>query len=74
MSRRGAVLLAKDGTLTPVWLLTPKGVYDDSYWTLHTAKLNGEMLEIYKVIINGSKTGRDSERNDNGAGTNRNFR
>lgn len=50
-SGRGGVLLAKDGTLTPVWPLTPEGVYDDSYWTLHTAKLNGEVLEIYKVII-----------------------
>lgn len=50
-SGRGGVLLAKDGTLTPVWPLTPEGIYDDSYWTLHTAKLNGETLEIYKVII-----------------------
>lgn len=50
-SGRGGVLFAKDGTLTPVWPLTPEGVYDDSYWTLHTAKLNGETLEIYKVII-----------------------
>lgn len=47
----GGALLAKDGTLTSVWPLTPEGVYDDSYWTLHTAKLNGETLEIYKVII-----------------------
>ncbi len=50
-SGRGGVLLAKEGTLTPVWPLTPEGVYDDSYWTLHTAKLNGETMEIHKVIV-----------------------
>ena len=50
-SGRGGVLLAKDGTLTPVWPLTPEGIYDDGYWILHTAKLSGEALEIYKVII-----------------------
>jgi len=45
------VLLAKDGTLTPVWPLTPEGTYDDAYWIQHIAKLNGETLEIYKVIV-----------------------
>ena len=50
-SGRGGVLLAKEGTLTPVWPLTPEGVYDDGYWSGHTAKLNGEILEIYKVIV-----------------------
>ncbi len=50
-SGRGGVLLAKDGTLTQVWPLTSEGVYDDDYWNQHTAKLNGETLEIYKVII-----------------------
>ena len=50
-SGRGGVLFAKDGTLTRVWPLTPEGIYDDSYWNQHTAKLNGETLEIYKVII-----------------------
>lgn len=50
-SGRGGVLLAKDGTLTPVWPLNQEGVYDEGYWSGHTAKLNGETLEIYKVII-----------------------
>ncbi|MBR6535727.1 MAG: hypothetical protein IKT67_00845 [Lachnospiraceae bacterium] len=50
-SGRGGVLLAKDGTLTPVWPVTPEGVYDDGYWSGHTAKLSGETLEIYKVIV-----------------------
>ncbi len=50
-SGRGGVLLAKDGTLTPVWPLTPEGAYDDDYWNRHTARLNGETLEIYKVIV-----------------------
>lgn len=50
-SGRGGVLLAKEGTLTPVWPLTPEGVYDDGYWSGHTTKLNGEILEIYKVIV-----------------------
>ncbi len=49
----GGVLLAKDGTLTPVWPLTPEGTYDEAYWIQHIAKLNGETLEldIHKVII-----------------------
>lgn len=50
-SGRGGVLLAKDGTLTTVWPLTPEGAYDDDYWNQHTARLNGEKLEIYKVIV-----------------------
>lgn len=50
-SGRGGVLLAKEGNLTPVWPLTPEGVYDDGYWSGHTAKLSGETLEIYKVIV-----------------------
>ena len=47
----GGALLAKDGILLPVWPLTSEGVYDDDYWNGHTAELNGETLEIYKVII-----------------------
>jgi len=47
----GGVLLAKDGTLTLVWPLTPEGTYDDDYWNQHTARLNGETLERHKVIV-----------------------
>lgn len=47
----GGALLAKDGMLTQVWPLTPEGTYDDDYWNQHTAGLNGETLERYKVIV-----------------------
>ena len=47
----GGALLAKDGTLTQVWPLIPEGTYDDDYWNQHTARLNGETLEQYKVIV-----------------------
>lgn len=47
----GGVLLAKDGTLTQVWPVTPDGTCDDDYWNQHTARLNGETLERYKVIV-----------------------
>ncbi len=47
----GGTLLAKDGTLTQIWPLTPEGTYDDDYWNGHTARLNGETLERYKVIV-----------------------
>lgn len=47
----GGVLLAKDGNLTQVWPVTEDGTYDDDYWNQHTARLNGETLERYKVIV-----------------------
>lgn len=47
----GGALLAKDGALTRIWPLTPEGTYDDDYWNGHTARLNGETLERYKVIV-----------------------
>ena len=47
----GGALLAKDGTLTQIWPLKPDGTYDDDYWNQHTARLNGETLERYKVIV-----------------------
>lgn len=47
----GGALLAKDDMLTQVWPLTPEGTYDDDYWNQHTARLNGETLERYKVIV-----------------------
>lgn len=53
----GGVMLAKDGALNPVWPLTTGGAYDDSYWNGYSVKLNGESLEIYKVVV--SETGPD---------------
>lgn len=47
----GGALLAKDGTLTQLWPLTQDGTYDDDYWNGHTARLNGETMERYKVIV-----------------------
>lgn len=39
------------GELVPVWPLTADGEYNEAYWNMHTVSLNGETLEIYKVII-----------------------
>ncbi len=39
------------GELVPVWPVTADGEYDEDYWNMHTVSLNGEALEIYKVII-----------------------
>ena len=47
----GGALLAKDGILTQIWPLTPDGIYNDDYWNGHTARLNGETLERYIVIV-----------------------